>query len=160
MTRFNQTELCRHSLLETETSREPDMTSPIVPKLPTAEEAAAISRAQSNYPHLPKTKDAKPIIMEKEENGKLRRLVSYGNDDDPAGPDTESRIILRIDNNRTSSQRIADYNLCLSRMIVAEPLPNEHHTIDQIKAMGLVGVYRWEDVPDEESVEPDVVIGQ
>lgn len=131
------------------------------PKFPTQEEAAAIDAARVNRASLPTTKCGQPILLEKEVDGKLRRFVSCGNTHDPNKPETEKRMTFgRDDDFRTPAEREADEQRWLSKMVLANPLPNEHYTTAQLLAMDLMGIFMWEDVPEDEQVKPDVVIGQ
>ncbi len=126
------------------------------PKTPTEEEAEALAAARLSRTALPKTACGQPIIMEREEGGKLRRLVSCGNTHDPADPNADRYIIHDL--HRNHAETIREHRRWLSKMIVADPLPNEHYTVEELKAMGLVGVYTWEDVPEDEQVRPYVVM--
>lgn len=119
----------------------------------TPEEASALEAAQLNWSNLPQTKVGQPIIMIRSEGGKLRRLVSCGNCNDPRLPNFERYFCATLEaaNDEKLFQReIANCRKWLDLMVQADPLPNENYTTEQLKRMGLIGLYLWEDIPELE----------
>ena len=123
-------------------------------RLPNPEEVAALELAKANWLQLPKTKFGQLIIMVREDNGVTHRLVSCGNHSDPRNPNFERNCILSweaMKDVKVMEREMANRRRWLDSMVHADPLPNEHYTDAQLKEMGLIGLYLWQEVNEEES---------
>ncbi len=115
---------------------------------PTKEEALLIANAMEQWETLPKTEVGCPILGERELNGKRQRFISHGNHGDPRSP--QERFNIDEDPEQTRKW--------LDGFVHGDPLHNELYTSKQLKDMGLIGLYKWRDIPEDEDIEPTAVV--